>query len=214
MRSQVGEQGRAVVQLDPSEAHYWFLDSQTSSLSSAHSTHSSHVCRHQASWVDNLSIEEKRGKISFLGPKFRTLYCKNNENSAKIRMFSDNLILFSPFPQNLPLKNGAFGNFDNIDFLEEYLPVSSHSHSHMRPVWGCPDCVLWFQKLPEHKPTSPAFPGRDRERATGWDHSIIHTLTIMSHCKINLSTGSRIAYLIVDVVCKCTRCHVTDSFFS
>ena len=146
--------------------------------------------------------------------KFRILYCKNNENSAKIRMFSDNLILFSPFPQNLPLKNGAFGNFDNIDFLEEYLPVSSHSHSHMRPVWGCPDCVLWFQKLPEHKPTSPAFPGRDRERATGWDHSIIHTLTIMSHCKINLSTGSRIAYLIVDVVCKCTRCHVTDSFFS
>ena len=36
VRSQVGEQGRAVVQLDLSEAHYWFLD--WDQLSSAHSS--------------------------------------------------------------------------------------------------------------------------------------------------------------------------------
>ena len=37
-------------------------------------------------------------------------------------------------------------------------------------------------------------------------------VTIMSHCKINPCPAGGIAYLIVDVVCKCTRCHVTDSF--
>ena len=105
MRSQVGEQGRAVVQLDPSEAHYWFLDSQTSSLSSAHSTHSSHVCRHQASWVDNPSIEEKRGKMRLLGPKYSGFFiAKTMKIQPKSGCFLIILSFLALSPKTYPWK--------------------------------------------------------------------------------------------------------------
>ena len=138
VRSQVGEQGRAVVQLDLSEAHYWFLD-----------------------W----------DQLSSVRSSVRTLHTL--------------IACLARHPKH-------------------HKPLTLQSH--MRPGQTAPasDFKLCQNTNPHQGHAA------SREHRMG---SFNYTYT-GQYCHIvkSISAPGVIAYLIVDVVCKCTRCHVTDSF--
>ena len=139
VRSQVGEQGRAVVQLDLSEAHYWFLD--WDQLSSAHSS-------------------------------VRTLHT----------------LMFGPASQASQATHTPSLTWGQARLHRPQISNSARTQTHIR------DMQLLGNR--------------------GWELQLYIHWTLSPECHIvkSIPAPGVIAYLIVDVVCKCTRCHVTDSF--